>query len=388
MNEIELGESFENQIGVPKLSFGQTNQPLAFKADRILYLTIPSSLSGITFSDSRLEFPKLKSLPIPKNSKVFAQIPTPKNAKADVLILPWMTNVILGRFGDSYIRYQFTIKFIKYIQNPNNGVKSIVSDNPDSQKTLSFYKDNPVSFAGLESALANVDSPFLDELGRIQYKLFPNRMKLLGRDNAAGLLQKAKSFIDKQIDAFLRQGRKDVLKNAGFEEMNVSSDVLVDDPRIKAMLDLIVYAEGTKGDYGRIADGVVIKSPFYPELIGQRNVSIENFSRFPEILVDFGRDGTTAAGRYQINSITWKDFGRGDFSPRSQDRAAVRIMNYEKVLEPLMSGNIRLAIFAAGKRWASFPKNEQGESIGQATGQKAKPIAELEAKYSEFRAKY
>lgn len=362
MSEFELSETFENRIGVPEISFGQTNQPLAFKADRILFLPIPSSLSGITFSDSRLEFPKLKSLPIPKNSKIFTQIPTPKNAKADILILPWMTNVILGRFGDSYIRYQFTLKFIKYIQNPNNGVKSIVGDNPDLQKTLSFYKDNPVNLAGLESALAGVDSPFLDELSGIQYKLFPNRIKLLGRDNAAGLLQKAKVFIDKQIETFLRQGRKDVLKNAGFEEMNISSDVLVDDPRIKAMLDLINYAEGTGRDYGKIVNGIVMKSPYYPELIGKRDVSITDFSRFPEISVDYGANWSTAAGRYQITSDTWKEFGRADFSPRSQDRAAVRIMNYEGVLEPLLSGNIRQAIFAAGKRWASFPLNEQGTS--------------------------
>ena len=388
MNEFELAEIFENQIGVPEVNFSQTKQPIIFKADRILFLPIPESLQGITFSDSRIEFPKLKPLNIPKDPKKFAQVPVSKNAKAEILILPWITNVILGRFGTAYISHQFTIKFIKYIQNPNNGVKSIVGDNPDSQKTLSFYKDNQVNLANLESALASVDVPYLDELSRIQYKLFPNRTKLLGKDSAAELIQKAKVYINKQIDTFLRQGKKDVLKNAAFEEMNISSDVLVDDPRVKAMLDLIVYAEGTKGDYGRIADGIVIKSPYYLDLIGQRNVSITNYSRFPEILVDFGRDGTTAAGRYQINSITWKDFGRGDFTPRSQDRAAVRIMSYEGVIEPLMSGSIRLAIFAAGKRWASFPKNEQGESIGQATGQKAKPIADLEAKYSEFRAKY
>lgn len=385
MSELELAEIFENQIGIPELSFGQTNQPLAFKADRILFLPIPTSLSGITFSDSRLEYPKLKSLPIPKHPK-FAQIPTPKNAKADILILPWMTNVILGRFGDSYIRYQFTVKFIKYIQNPNSGVKSIVGDNPDSQKTLSFYKDNPVNLAGLESALAGVDEPFLDELSGIQYKLFPKRTKLLGRYSAAGLIQKAKGFIDKQIEAFLRRGRKDVLKNAGFEEMNVSSDVLVDDPRIKAMLDLIAYAEGTGEDYGRIVNGVVKKSPYYPELVGQRDVRITDFSRYPEISVDYGANWSTAAGRYQITTDTWRDFGRGDFSPRSQDRTVVRIMNDLKMLEPLMSGNIKQSVFAGAARWASFPKDESGAS--NFPPQKAKPIAELENKYNEFRAKY
>lgn len=251
------------------------------------------------------------------------------------------------------------------------------------QKALSFYKDNPVNLASLESLLSSVDSPFLGELSRIQYNsLLQKKPKLLGRDHAAGLIQKAKTFINQQIEKFLRQARKEVLKSAGFEEMNISSDVLVDDPRIRAMLDLINYAEGTSGDYGKIVNGIVIKSPYYPELIGKHNVSITNFSRFPEILVDYGADWSTAAGRYQITTDTWKDFGRGDFSPRSQDRAAIRIMNSLNMLELLLSGNIRQAIFTASKRWASFPKDESGTS--NFPPQNAKPVAELEAKYKEF----
>lgn len=220
MNEFESAEALENQVGVPEVSFSQTNQPLVFIADRILFLPVPESLQGITFSNSRIEYPKLKPLTIPKNSKGSARLPAPKNAK-DVLILPWMTNVILGRFGIAYIRYRFTIKFIKYIQNPNNGVKSIVSDNPESQNVLSFYNEDPVNLANLETALADVDSSFLGELGKIEYKVFPKGTKRVGAKHAADLIQKAKTYIDRRIDAFLRQGRRSVLKNAGFKEASI-----------------------------------------------------------------------------------------------------------------------------------------------------------------------
>ena len=155
------------------------------------------------------------------------------------------------------------------------------------------------------------------------------------------------------------------------------------------MLDVIVWAEGTGDDYGKIVNGIVKKSPYYPELVGKKNVSITDFSRFPDILVDVGRVWSSAAGRYQLTSDTWQDFGRGDFSPRSQDTAAVRLMIKEGAVKPLLAGNVREAIFACGKRrWASFPKNENGESIGAKSGQKAKPLAELEAKYNEYKAKY
>ena len=178
-----------------------------------------------------------------------------------------------------------------------------------------------------------------------------------------------------------------IIQEARFTEKDYTPEELVDLPQIRAILDFINHSEGSGAGYGTIVKGLVKKSPFYPELVGQRNVTITDFSRFPEILVDFGADWSSAAGRYQITSITWKDFGKGDFSPRSQDLAAMRIMIAENMIEPLMSGNIRQAIYNGGKRrWASFPMNEQGQSF--ASGQHAKPISEMESKYNEFLAKY
>lgn len=72
---------------------------------------------------------------------------------------------------------------------------------------------------------------------------------------------------------------------------------------------------------------------------------------------------STAAGGYQITKPTWKDF-RGtpgnadylpDFTPESQDAAALRIMAKIGALPLIDAGNITAAIPVLGKRWASLP---------------------------------
>jgi hypothetical protein len=73
------------------------------------------------------------------------------------------------------------------------------------------------------------------------------------------------------------------------------------------------------------------------------------------------------SGRYQINSVTRTDFGIGDlqfkdFSPESQDLTAVRILQNDKIIEPLLSGDMNAMVDRAAGRWASFPNPKTGES--------------------------
>lgn len=72
---------------------------------------------------------------------------------------------------------------------------------------------------------------------------------------------------------------------------------------------------------------------------------------------------STAAGAYQITRPTWKEF-RGvpgsasylaDFTPESQDAAALRIMAKVGALGLIDSGEITRALPLLGKRWASIP---------------------------------
>lgn len=109
------------------------------------------------------------------------------------------------------------------------------------------------------------------------------------------------------------------------------ADVDVNDCRVIAMLDAIAWAEGTASDadggYGRVVRGTVLRAPNNPQLVGQSNVTITNFTGHPNILVQV-RPGlnSTAAGRYQFLYGTWTGFNLTDFGAANQDIGAVILL--------------------------------------------------------------
>ena len=124
-------------------------------------------------------------------------------------------------------------------------------------------------------------------------------------------------------------------------------ETLADDPRIKAMLDVISYTEGA--DYNTIVHG---KGSF----------KITDFSKHPNVLVQVtAKIKSTAAGRYQILYVTWLELNMKDFTPRSQDLAAVKLLKRRNMLEPLLDGNIEEAVRRGNKEWASFPGSPYGQ---------------------------
>lgn len=75
---------------------------------------------------------------------------------------------------------------------------------------------------------------------------------------------------------------------------------------------------------------------------------------------------STAAGAYQITLPTWREFrSKGeflpDFSPRSQDAAAARILASLGALPLIERGDIPGAVQLAGRRWASLPGSTSGQ---------------------------
>jgi muramidase (phage lysozyme) len=344
------------------------------------------------FLDIKYENWRLTSTP--KKTKSRTNQNTTQSTDDDIP-LP-QVDPIATAYANSYVSVQFSLRFIKYVMNPVNHIKMLIADNKYSQEALTYYKSNSLNIKQLEDLISCEERKYRQQLKQVTFTT--KRKQANGKETEHTLNLTAKQIDDvisivkadvdrDYLDSYFKQVKALIIQNAKFTEKEYSPEELVDLPQIRAMLDVINYSEGTGAGYGTIVRGVVKKSPYYPELIGQSNVVITDFSRFPEISVDYGPDWSTAAGRYQINSITWKDFGRGDFSPRSQDMAAVRIMIRENMIEPLLNGNIRQAIFAGGQdRWASFPMDESGRSF--APGQHAKPIAELLGKYNEFLAKY
>jgi muramidase (phage lysozyme) len=132
------------------------------------------------------------------------------------------------------------------------------------------------------------------------------------------------------------------------------------DCRVYAFLDTLAYSEDA--DYDTVVNGTVIRSGNDPSLVGQRNVSITDFSQHPNILVKVGSNLTsTAAGRYQFLHKTWSGLGLPDFSPINQDIGAIVLMQGRGVINPLLRGNVKTAITKGNGEWASLPGSRYGQ---------------------------
>ncbi|MGH9966659.1 MAG: glycoside hydrolase family 24 protein [Pyrinomonadaceae bacterium] len=134
------------------------------------------------------------------------------------------------------------------------------------------------------------------------------------------------------------------------------------------MLDAIAWAEGTAGDadegYGRVVRGTVLSAPHNPELVGQVNVTITDFTRHPNILVQVQPGlNSTAAGRYQFLNRTWNGLGLGNFGARNQDIGAVMLLQQAGAINPLFAGDVAQAATNARGIWASLPGAPYGQPV-------------------------
>lgn len=135
---------------------------------------------------------------------------------------------------------------------------------------------------------------------------------------------------------------------------------------VRAMLATIRHAEGTASDNG------------YRMLFG--GDLFEGFADHPRVVVARLSRGrplrSTAAGAYQILARTWdslRSLGLLDFSPRSQDIAAVELIRRRGALQAVERGDFAGALNLIRREWASLP--------GAGYGQPEKPQAELLAVY-------
>ncbi|OAE43587.1 glycoside hydrolase family 104 protein [Agrobacterium tumefaciens] len=127
-------------------------------------------------------------------------------------------------------------------------------------------------------------------------------------------------------------------------------EALLDEPNVQRALGTIRAAEGT----ARFANP-------YSVGFGGRQHSL---AQHPGVSASFrdnsGRRGsTTAAGAYQFLGGTWNEMknalGLKDFSKKSQDIAAVGLLDRAGALGHVMSGNVKGFVNSAKGTWASFP---------------------------------
>lgn len=124
---------------------------------------------------------------------------------------------------------------------------------------------------------------------------------------------------------------------------------------MQAFLSCIRACEGTSGP-----DGYSALFGYYP---GNGRV-FSDFSdhpnkKFPFTQTDGRVNYSSAAGAYQIIFPTWKrlkeKMGLPDFSPDSQDEAAVELITERSALFDVEGGNLRAALDKCAAEWASLP---------------------------------
>jgi muramidase (phage lysozyme) len=135
----------------------------------------------------------------------------------------------------------------------------------------------------------------------------------------------------------------------------------------KAFLDMLAVSEGT---YGHGDNG-------YNVLVG--GDLFHGYGKHPNVLVTLNKAGlkSTAAGRYQFLKRTWDALALKlhlpDFSPASQDLAALELIAECGASDDVRSGRFADAVHKCRKIWASLP--------GAGYGQHENSLESLESAY-------
>jgi muramidase (phage lysozyme) len=113
-------------------------------------------------------------------------------------------------------------------------------------------------------------------------------------------------------------------------------------------LMLITWTEGTDRE----------NTP-YNELFGFTN--FVGYDKHPNIKIKSANYSSTAAGRYQILKKTADMLKMKDFTPESQDLAAIKLIKNAKAYDDVIAGNWEEAIKKTNKVWASLPGSPYGQ---------------------------
>ena len=144
---------------------------------------------------------------------------------------------------------------------------------------------------------------------------------------------------------------------------------ILQNPNVKSFLQVIQHSEGTAGPnaYQLMAGS----TPAHPLLF--------TGDQHPRQLHQAGAVKSDAAGAYQIMSFTWDDLNKAlhlpDFSPASQDVAALFLIYRRGALADVEAGNFDMAIQKCSREWASLP--------GAGYGQHEQQLAFLQKVYAD-----
>lgn len=162
---------------------------------------------------------------------------------------------------------------------------------------------------------------------------------------------------NKQANKIVNKNKKSSDRYLGIPTWFYTLDLLLERSEIKAFLDTIAYAEGT------------LHSDGYRTMYG--NFLFYNFRDHPRKIntAILGKKvvKSSAAGRYQILTKTWdglnNKFNFQNFTPLTQDKAALALAREAGALNLILTGQIDKALVKLNKIWSSLP----GAIYGQPT---------------------
>lgn len=142
----------------------------------------------------------------------------------------------------------------------------------------------------------------------------------------------------------------------GFVKVSKMRTVTAADMRnenVQAMLRVIRNGEGTADDNG------------YRRIFGGQLFS--GWADHPRVTVKKSGYTSSAAGAYQMLISTWDEtratMGLRDFSPASQDMAAVGRIAARGALEDVKAGRFEQAVKKIAREWASLPGSPYGQPV-------------------------
>lgn len=128
-----------------------------------------------------------------------------------------------------------------------------------------------------------------------------------------------------------------------------------ENPNVSAFLRAIRLGEGTGDELG------------YYRIVGGQTFTDDSVHPHVKVFLPKYNVYSTAAGAYQIIFPTWtglcKQYSFPDFTPESQDQAAVALIYEKHALDDAMCGRLDEAVQKCSSIWASLP----GSTAGQRT---------------------
>lgn len=186
-------------------------------------------------------------------------------------------------------------------------------------------------------------------VGLLAVYLYRNEQAM---DEAGAAIDEAAAAVSDSVGAAVN------FVNEGFGFMKVANmrnvtPGILGNINVQAMLRVIRNGEGTAGAGG------------YSMLFGGGR--FDGFADHPRVTVRRSGYTSTAAGAYQMLASTWDETRRlmnlPDFSPASQDLAAVGRIAARNALPDVIAGRFEEAIRKINREWASLPGSPYGQPV-------------------------